>query len=40
MKEGGFQAPLNGDGLVTQIFFKGNAVTNNRRALGIMAGIT
>jgi len=40
MDEEGFQKPINQDARVTQALFMGNLVTNNRRKLGKLQGIT
>lgn len=40
MAAGGFQRPVNQDGFVAQILFQGNITTNNRRKLGVIAGLT
>ena len=36
----GLQKPINQDSLVTQIFFMGNMLANNRRKLGKITGLT
>ena len=39
MQDEGFQKPIDQDALVTQILFQGNMAVNNRRKLGVLAGI-
>lgn len=40
MTDEGFQKPIDQDALVAQILFQGNLAVNNRRKLGVLAGIS
>jgi hypothetical protein len=40
MSDEGFQKPIDQDALVANILFQGNLAVNNRRKLGVLAGIS
>lgn len=40
MSDEGFQKPIDQDALVANILFQGNVAVNNRRKLGVLAGIS
>ncbi len=40
MTDEGFQKPIDQDALVANVLFQGNIAVNNRRKLGVLAGIT